>query len=560
MLVASESRPTSKDVSADWWARPGRAALVLGLVLFAFLLATDTGGFLATDVGGKMATLEAMDRRGDWSPDLGYWAEDLDPDGSLYPMASTSHVGDTWINVTSLPMIFTARPLYAVGGGLAVGVIPLLGTVLAALAARSISRRLGGDGVMAFWLVGLASPATIYALDFWEHAPALALMMWGVVHAMDASEPDGSWRSALLSGLVLGLAAAMRQEAILYGVVIGAALALRLLLSGRFLTMLGRCVAYGGAALTMVGANTLIEWWVIGKSTRSTRVSGTFVAGGGDPLLRFKEAVITGISPFAQATTLNIAIAIILAFAMVQLGLRAERPEAQRPYLLIGGAVLALWIFDNLINGLGFTPGLVATTPVAALVAGRVWRDERHRLVGLVALGTMPLVWVFGYTGGAGPQWGGRYLLLSGALLITAAPTLFTSTNARTLLTRVAVIGFAITMAGVTFAAMRTHSNADAMRALADRDEQVILFNGGHRAREAGALNLDEQWFVTATPETRAEAGELLLDAGFTRIAYVGGWLQDSPPEVPGWTVVDKEYVPLMGDLVLAVSVMEPSG
>ena len=58
----------------------------------------------------------------------------------------------------------------------------MLGAVLCAFAARALARRLGGgDGWAAFWIIGLASPVAIYALDFWEHTLGLALMLWGVV-------------------------------------------------------------------------------------------------------------------------------------------------------------------------------------------------------------------------------------------------------------------------------------------------------------------------------------------------------------------------------------------
>ena len=98
---------------------------------------------MSTDVGGKIATLEAMDQRGDLRPDLGYWAEEVYPDGSLYPMWSTTHIGGQWVNATSLTMIYVAYPLYAVGGATLAGVIPVLATVGAALAAADLGSTSG---------------------------------------------------------------------------------------------------------------------------------------------------------------------------------------------------------------------------------------------------------------------------------------------------------------------------------------------------------------------------------------------------------------------------------
>ena len=67
-------------------------------------------------------------------------------------------------------------------------------------------------------------------------------------------------------------------------------------------------------------------------------------------------------------------------------------------------------------KGLGFVPGLVATTPLAALgLAARL--APLGRRIAVFAIAALPLVWAFQYTGGAAPQWGGRYLLVSGLLL-----------------------------------------------------------------------------------------------------------------------------------------------
>ena len=73
----------------------------------------------------------------------------------------------------------------------------MLGAVLArACGARALARRLGArTGVATFWVIGLATPVAIYALDFWEHSLGLALMLWGVVLLFDvAEERAGAWR------------------------------------------------------------------------------------------------------------------------------------------------------------------------------------------------------------------------------------------------------------------------------------------------------------------------------------------------------------------------------
>jgi len=550
--------PALSRVGVRWWERPLSAAMVLFLLLTAAMFWTDASGVISTDVGGKLATLDAMDRRGDLSPDLGYWAEDLDPDGSLYPMWATYKAGDQWINATTFPMIYAALPLYRLGGARAAGLIPVAGAVVAALAARALSRRLGSDGTTAFWLVGAASPVTVYALDFWEHAPALGLMLWAVVHTLDASRGEGKWTSALAAGLLFGAASSMRQEAFLYGAVAGGALGIRLFSSRLILTGIGRGAAMvGGVAVPVLGTVAL-ETWALGDYSRGARATGTAAAGGGDFVLRVEEAIVTGASPFAQATFPNLAVGILLAIVLFMMGRRADEPDAVRPLAMAAGAVAALWVFDTIRDGLGFVPGLAATTPLAVMAIGRMRGSTDRLLLSAIAIIPLPLVWVFGFTGGAGPQWGGRYILLTGAVLLAAAPSLFDSEVVRPLFHRMLVASALITFAGVAFAVVRTHATADALREIADRDEEVVVFYNAHRPREAGAFFHGQPWLAAHTDDELEEVGELLLDYDVSRFAMVGGWEDDEPPKVPGWEMVEDDMVLLMGRLPVLIAVMEP--
>ena len=79
-VVFSDEAETETNASLRWYERTAPSTAVLTVVLLVGLALTDTMGFLSTDVGGKLATLEAMSRNGTWSPDLGYWAVDADPE------------------------------------------------------------------------------------------------------------------------------------------------------------------------------------------------------------------------------------------------------------------------------------------------------------------------------------------------------------------------------------------------------------------------------------------------------------------------------------------------
>ena len=118
--------------------RPMVAAAVLLAVYVGLSFANDPRGSLGSDTGAKVATLKVMDARGRLDPDVGYWAERWDPDGSLHPLYNTIHVDHRWVQVTTLPVLYAAYPLYVLGGYRAALLLPMLGAVAAALAAGAL--------------------------------------------------------------------------------------------------------------------------------------------------------------------------------------------------------------------------------------------------------------------------------------------------------------------------------------------------------------------------------------------------------------------------------------
>src|SRR4051794_34933714 len=103
------------------------ACMILLAVYMGLSLLNDPRGYLGTDTGGKVATLQAMDEHGGLNPDVGYWAEKWDPTGRLHPLYYTSHLGDKWVNVTTLPALYVAYPLYELGGYRGALLVPMLG-------------------------------------------------------------------------------------------------------------------------------------------------------------------------------------------------------------------------------------------------------------------------------------------------------------------------------------------------------------------------------------------------------------------------------------------------
>ena len=518
------------------------AFIVLMAAYAGLSLLNDPRGTLGTDTGGKLATVVEMDRHGTFDPDVGYWAEDLDPSGHLHPLWYTSHVGNGWVNVTTLPMVLMAKPLYAAGGARAVVLLPMLGAAFAALAARALARRIaGGDGWWAFWTVGLASPIAIYALDFWEHAPGVALACWGVVCMYDVLEGRAGWRTALASGALFGAAATMRTEALVYAAVLGvvaAVVLLRRALAGQQPWL--RNVQWGGAFAFGLIAPLVVNQWIegvlLGDAIRSDRVAGTASRAAGGSSLRAKEALTTAVGlnrlPFRSDWVLGAVIVALVAYAAWRL-IGSDREVRRFGFVALFAAVLLYLLCFS--DGLGFVPGLLTASPLAAAGVAIGWSVHRWRPVGAVALLSVPVVWVFQFTGGANPQWGGRYLLITGTLLAVGAAV---ALPLMPLSGRVAIVGLAVmvTLMGSLWLSQRSHTVADAMRTLDRHDGSVLVSREAHLLREGGAFyTSDKRWLTATTDADLEQAGAIASAVDAPALRVVGAVGRPIPRTVGHW-------------------------
>jgi hypothetical protein len=152
--------------------------------------------------------------------------------------------------------------------------------------------------------------------------------------------------------------------------------------------------------------------------------------------------------------------------------------------------------------------------------------------VGAIALGALPLVWLFQYSGGAFPQWGGRYVLVSGLLLVVAA-----SVGLRRLARPAAVamiaVAVAVTASGVAWTSVRTHHFADGIRAVLARGEPVLAVQLPHLLREGGAFyRPDARWLTAETRAERPVAVRVLEDSGARAFTLVSRTRAGAPPRL----------------------------
>ena len=483
-------------------ASPRRRLALQVLALFgiyvALVLVCDPRGTLGSDTGAKVATLRVMQEHSTVVPTVGYWAKAQDPQGLVHPLLYSNLINGRFVNITTLPMLLAAYPLWALGGYRLALLIPILGAIGCALAVRGLARRLGARNPdLAFWVVGLASPVAVYALDLWEHTAGLALMLFGVAKMLDAGADEGRTRDALFAGLLFGGAASMRTEAFVYGFVTGAVVfGVMLWTTHNWRAVLRRGGAAVAGFVTMVVANTVLEQLVLGSSLRAGRASGAAGASGADVGLRLSEALTTSVGPNLGLTSMEVLSACCVTAFVVAVSLGIKRNWSRRRMfdtVLILGFPIAL----RVVAKPAFVPGFLLAFPMAALGIAMIRFFPRGQVVAAIAVGRLPLVWATEYVGGAGPQWGGRYVLVSSVLLgVVACVVAFDL--APVVAKGTLVLCVVITAVGVTYLAQRSRSIDAAGRRIAALQDDVVISRDGFLLRDFGAYYTDKRPWLTA--------------------------------------------------------------
>jgi hypothetical protein len=499
--------------------------LLLGVYAAASAL-LDPGGYLGTDTGAKVATLDRMVDTGTWRPALPYWADAQDPDGRVHPIYDTAKIDGHWVHVTTLPMLFAARPLYDLGGYRLTLVLPMLGAIGAALAARSLARRVRDErsGWWAYWLVGLGSPITIYALDLWEHSLGTACMVGAV--ALLAGVVDGEpWRSrAAGAGLLLGAAATMRTEAFVYSAVAVGVCGLLLLLERKVRPAIEVGVAAVAGFAVPWFANQLLESSV-GGLDRAGRATGAAQGGLRDLGDRAHEAVIGLFASKASDQADSLVLGLLLAGLVAGAVWLATHDQTDRARLAVAAAVVLAVL--RMAGGLGFVPGLLVAAPVAA--AALAVRPQRgaHTYLLVVALGALPLVWAFQYLGGALPQWGDRYALPTCTVLVALGAAALPPLD-RVVRAGVVALAVLVTASGVAWMHERSHGVDRWFEEATARPEDVLIARNGFFVREGGAASADHRWLTAVSDADLRYAVGVVAEAGLHTFAVV-----DEDPAAP---------------------------
>lgn len=196
--------------SSGWRSTTVVAAGALVVLLAIAPLVVERHALASIDTAIKLIQATELSRSSFRTMALSYPARDIDPDEQflpfLKPFAFMS--AGQWQSIFSSFYAVLTAPLVPLGIPWLVG-LSMLATVLATAAVT----RLPGAGPAAAALTLLGTPIWLYALNPTETPPALACATAAMAVGARVAGPRGDW----VSGILLGIATLLRDEALLLG-------------------------------------------------------------------------------------------------------------------------------------------------------------------------------------------------------------------------------------------------------------------------------------------------------------------------------------------------------
>ena len=522
-----QERLPSAPRSEPWWRRPGVAAAVLLAFYLLVSVFIDPRGQFSNDIGGKTASVQEMVDSSTWDPGLSYWFEDSDPEGRFHHAVFTNQTANgTWLNATTFTMLLPARILWEIGGERAILLIPMLGAVFAALAARAFHRRLrpDDDGMETMWVVGLVSPVTVYGLVFWEHSWGVALIVFALALTLDACADATATRRALLAGVLFGIAATMRQEALVYGFVAGITVGATWLRRGQWATALQAGSKMLLGAIGPIAAHTLLELAFIGTSQRTSRATGTVqsVEGSGE---RGLEALATTVFALPSVDLFVIVLSFLLVASTIACAASvARRPHSEklRPATVALSVAWVLWAMAILIVGPNFVPGFIIAAPLSMFGLFGAIKQRWNLALWLGVLAPLPLVLLTRFVGGAFPNWAGRYHLASTVVLIVMG-VIWLKGRDQAVLRIVLAFSLLVTAVGVWVVVDRSNGVGDSIEQIADAttEQDIVVWRDHFVAREFGGFANDRLWLSAVTNDDRTELARTFQNRGLNEFLWI---------------------------------------
>lgn len=427
--VAAETEPTNPGLPAEgqraepspkaawhFWAHAaGLAALLL------ILLPIIDNGYVAFPDEGVYSLQAQNLADGSWSSPRP--APDVDAEGLFDAIGPTAVIGDESIPYGRHPLYpLLLGGAYWIGGATALLVVSVGGTLMAAVAAGLLARRLNRRfAIPALWLTGVGSPLLFSAYLVMGHSLAAGLCGLMILALTRALDDDRLWP------LPLGLIAAallvnVRSEGVLIVAAAGAAIGLMALPIPRRRPVDWRSGLIAASLLATGLLAFLMDTWA---SRRVLQLSD-FGSAPLENVLSERTGPLDAawISLFRPwHTDLQAQVPNLLVLLCLALGLIALRVVPNRPVLPLGlfglAAVSAMWA---LFSEPGLISGLFAAFPIAVAALIFFKRPPKDQpLVARLALTlvlSLALIMLAIYGDGGATQWGGRFFNVLIPLLV----------------------------------------------------------------------------------------------------------------------------------------------
>ncbi|GAB4111194.1 MAG: hypothetical protein Fur005_19650 [Roseiflexaceae bacterium] len=231
---------------------PQLAVILVGVVilalgcLYSWQLATSLqpiNAFWSSDQGVKLLQIQSFIRQRT-SLAVAYPGAVYDPEQRFTPLRGQFlQVGERSYGMFSDAFAIASSPFFFLFGYPGLYVLPLAAGLLSLAAIFWIARPLIGAwaALLVVLVSGLASPLWFYSVVFWEHTPALLLLLIAIGLIQRGLDDQRLWRLVVAGGC-FALAAWLRNEAVL---AVPAALVVLLRMGGPWLQ---RLLALGGGA------------------------------------------------------------------------------------------------------------------------------------------------------------------------------------------------------------------------------------------------------------------------------------------------------------------------
>jgi hypothetical protein len=508
-VTSTTVAPADASFAVRAWRAPlGAHAAALALVLLALLPFLGSSRLFSADEGALVAQAHVLADGKGWFID--HPRPDLDPDGRFFLLHLSTAGDDASAPFAKHPVYAGAlAPLEALGGKPAMVLMSLAGTVLAALVAALLARRIRpGTERYAFWAVGLASPAFLYGYVLIAHTVGAALA--GLAVLLAVQERPGRGQPVALAGVV-AIGVTLRSEAALFGIALALACAVVAWLHRERRLALLAAAAFAGAAAGQVLDRVLANLAAAGQGTvtpATSTGSGDFVA---DRVFSF---VLTWLLPSYDGYGIDdLLLAGAALFGILTIVLIRKRPEDTDGIRLFG-AMAAACAVARLLVPAGATPGLLVAFPLlaaglAALDLRRLVRNRAALLAGTTYALFALAVLATQYRDGGSGEWGGRYFLIGLPVIVPVVLAAVADlggrldVKARRTLIGAAVVGSLALTASAGLALYDRQwagqRSADDLEALAaDHPDAAVIATDGNIGRRVWRHAVDgDEWFLT---------------------------------------------------------------